>query len=83
MEAKKKPEGKADKKSRKLKSECNQQNKGRDCCTEEAEKKQRLDKILRESVEREESDWNLLESLVLCGEQFFKRTADLIKGNEI
>ena len=68
MEGKKKPEGKADKKSRKLKSECTQQNKNRDCCTEEAEKKQRLDKILRESVEREESDWNLLVSLVLCGE---------------
>ena len=51
MEAKKKPEGKADKKSRKLKSECIQKNKDRDCCTEEAEKKQRLEKILRESVE--------------------------------
>ena len=68
MEGKKKPEGKADKKSRKLKSECIQKNKDRDCCTEEAEKKQRLDKILRESVEREESDLNLLVSLVLCGE---------------
>ena len=68
MEAKKKPEGKADKKSRKLKSERTQQNKDRECCTEEAEKKQRLDKILREPVEREESDWNLLVSLSLCEE---------------
>ena len=51
MEAKKKLEGKADKKSRKLKSECIFKNKDRDCCTEEAEKKQGLEKILRESVE--------------------------------
>ena len=51
MEAKKNPEGKADKRSRKLKSECTQKNKDRDCCTEEAEKKQGLEKTLRESVE--------------------------------
>ena len=39
LEAKKKPEGRADKKSRKLKSECIKK-KERGCCTEEAEKKQ-------------------------------------------
>ena len=44
MEAKKKPEGKADKKSRKLKSECIQKNKDRDCCTEKAEENQGLEK---------------------------------------
>ena len=42
-EAQKQPEGKADKKSRKLKSECIKKRKDRDCCTEEAEKKQGLE----------------------------------------
>ena len=51
MEANKKPEGKADEKSRKLKSECSPKNNDRDCCTEQAEKKQGLEKILTESFE--------------------------------
>jgi hypothetical protein len=51
LEAKKKPEGKAEEESRKLKSECSSKSNDRDCCTEQAEKKQGLEKMLTESFE--------------------------------
>ena len=44
MEAKKEPEGKADKKKRKIEVRVHQKNEDRDCCTEKAEENQGLEK---------------------------------------